>query len=51
MQSAYETFPCAGNGLPNTMDCINNIISLPMHPYLDETTQDMIIETARVALA
>ena len=51
MQSAYENFPCAGNGLPNTMDCINNIISLPMHPYLDETTQDMIIETAKRALA
>lgn len=51
MQSAYENFPCAGSGLPNTMDCIGNIISLPMHPYLDETTQDMIIETAKVALA
>lgn len=51
MQSAYEHFPCAGNGLPNTMDCIENIISLPMHPYLDADTQNMIIETARAALA
>lgn len=51
MQTAYEHFPCAGNGLPNTMDCIDNIISLPMHPYLDAETQDMIIETAQAALA
>ncbi len=50
MQTAYENFPCSGNGLPNTEDCIDNIISLPMHPYLDEDTQDMIIETAKTAL-
>jgi len=51
MQTAYEHYPCAGNGLPNTMDCIDNIISLPMHPYLDSNTQDMIIETAKATLA
>ena len=51
LQTAYEHFPCAGNGLPNTMDCIENIISLPMHPYLEKITQDMIIETAKEALA
>jgi len=51
MQTAYEHFPIAGNGLSNTMDCINNIISLPMHPYLDVDTQDMIIETAKAALS
>ena len=50
MQTAYQKFPHVGSGLPNTMDCINNIISLPMHPYLDETTQDFIIETAKKAL-
>ena len=50
VQTAYAHFPCAGNGLPNTEDCIDNIISLPMHPYLDEDTQDMIIETAIAAL-
>jgi len=50
MQSAYESFPCSGDGLPNTMDCITNIISLPMHPYLDENTQDTIIQTCLSAL-
>jgi len=50
MQTAYANFPVAPKGLPNTMDCIENIVSLPMHPYLDETTQDMIIETAKAAL-
>ncbi len=47
MQTAYTNYPVAGNGLPNTMDCIGNVISLPMHPYLDEDTQDMIIETVK----
>ena len=50
MQSAYNHFPVAGNGLPNTEDCIDNIISLPMHPYLDEDTQDKILEAAISAL-
>jgi len=35
MQTAYKHYPCAGGGLPNTMDCIENVISLPMHPYLE----------------
>lgn len=51
MQTAYEGFPVAGNGLASTEDCIDRVISLPMHPYLDEDTQDMIIETAKNALA
>lgn len=50
IQTAYEHFPVQGNGLANTMDCIDKIISLPMHPYLDADTQDMIIETAKAAL-
>jgi len=50
MQTAYKHYPVAGNGLPQTEDCIDKIISLPMHAYLDEKTQDMIIETALSAL-
>ena len=50
MQSAYSNYPVVGNGLPNTDDCIDKIISLPMHPYLDEDTQDMIIEVAKAAI-
>lgn len=51
MQTAYKYFPVAGNGLPQTEDCIDKVISLPMHPYLDTKTQDMIIETAISALS
>ena len=50
VQTAYSHFPRSPEGLANTEDCIANIISLPMHPYLDEDTQDMIIETAKAAL-
>lgn len=49
-QSAYRDYPVQGNGLGNTEDCIDKIISLPMHPYLDEKTQDFILETAIAAL-
>lgn len=51
LQQAYKSFPSTSTGLANTEDCMDYIISLPMHPYLDATTQDMIIETAKKALA
>jgi dTDP-4-amino-4,6-dideoxygalactose transaminase len=51
MQTAYAHYPVSGNGLPNTVDCIDHVISLPMHPYLSDTDQDRIIETAKAALA
>jgi dTDP-4-amino-4,6-dideoxygalactose transaminase len=47
-QTAYSHYPSAGNGLPNTEDCIDKIISLPMHPYLSEDDQDRIIEITKV---
>ncbi len=50
MQSAYVDYPVQGNGLPNTMACVDKVISLPMHAYLDEDTQDRIIEMAKKAL-
>jgi len=49
-QSAYENFPCGAGGMANTENCMTKIISLPMHPYLDEDTQDFIIESAKAAL-
>jgi len=49
-QSAYANYPIGASGMTNTHDCIEKIISLPMHPYLEENTQDMIIETVKVAL-
>jgi UDP-2-acetamido-2-deoxy-ribo-hexuluronate aminotransferase len=51
MQSAYSHYPVEGNGLGNTMLCIDHIISLPMHPYLEAEMQNIIIEAAKSALA
>jgi len=51
MQTAYEHFPVGKGGISKTEDCIDKIISLPMHPYLSEDDQDRIIETAKAAVA
>ncbi len=45
-QTAYSIFPCGAGGMKNTEDCMTKVISLPMHPYLDENTQDKIINAA-----
>lgn len=50
-QGAYKHFPVAGNGLPVTEKLSAEVISLPMHPYLDEPTQDRVIAAVREALA
>ncbi len=49
-QSAYKHYPVQGNGLVNTQDCLAHVISLPMHPYLDEDTQDTIINAVKIAV-
>jgi dTDP-4-amino-4,6-dideoxygalactose transaminase len=51
MQTAYDRFPVGHGGVANTMDCIDHIISLPMHPYLSQTDQDKVVETAKAVLA
>ncbi|BDA84014.1 aminotransferase DegT [Aureimonas sp. SA4125] len=50
-QTAYKHFPVAGNGLPVSDRLAEEVISLPMHPYLDEPTQDRIIGAVTEALA
>ncbi len=50
-QTAYRDCPVAGNGLPVTDRLATDVISLPMHPYLEEATQDRIIGAVRGALA
>jgi dTDP-4-amino-4,6-dideoxygalactose transaminase len=50
-QTAYARFPVAGNGLPVSERVVQEVVALPMHPYLDETTQDYIIHTARNVLS
>ncbi|MEO1093074.1 MAG: DegT/DnrJ/EryC1/StrS family aminotransferase [Pseudomonadota bacterium] len=50
-QTAYAHFPVAGNGLPVAEDLAKRVLSLPMHPYLDEPTQDRIVDAVRLALS
>lgn len=47
LQAAYEAFPRGAGGLPVTEEKAKFVISLPMHPYLDEASQDHIIESIR----
>jgi len=49
-QSAYRHFPVAGNGLPVSEALADEVISLPMHPYLEPAVQDRIIDAVRDAL-
>jgi dTDP-4-amino-4,6-dideoxygalactose transaminase len=51
VQTAYKHFPVGGNGLPVTDQLSREVISLPMHPYLDEGSQDRVIDAVRSALA
>ncbi|WP_445501651.1 DegT/DnrJ/EryC1/StrS family aminotransferase [Microvirga sp. G4-2] len=50
-QTAYKNYPVAGNGLPVAERLAAEVVSLPMHPYLDEATQDRIVAAVRGALA
>ncbi|KAB2877270.1 MAG: DegT/DnrJ/EryC1/StrS aminotransferase family protein [Pseudorhodoplanes sp.] len=49
-QVAYKRFPTAEGGLPVTDSIIGQVISLPMHAYLNEPTQDRIADAVRRAL-
>ena len=46
-QEAYRQFPVADGGLPVSDRLAEEVISLPMHAYLDEPTQDRIINAVR----
>ena len=50
-QVAYRGFPAVDGGLAVSERLAAEVISLPMHAYLDETVQDRIIEAVRRALA
>ncbi|MEJ2626324.1 MAG: DegT/DnrJ/EryC1/StrS family aminotransferase [Pseudolabrys sp.] len=49
-QQAYKQFPVSGNGLPVSDQLADEVISLPMHAYLDAATQGRIIDAVRRAL-
>ncbi len=49
-QDAYRSFPVAEGGTPVAERLADEVISLPMHAYLDEPTQDRIIAAVQRAL-
>lgn len=50
LQTAYKQFPVVASGLPVSERFAGEVFSLPMHAYLDEETQDFIIDSVRSVL-
>jgi dTDP-4-amino-4,6-dideoxygalactose transaminase len=50
-QTAYRHFPVAEGGLPVSESLSEDVISLPMHAYLDEADQERIIAAVRGAIS
>jgi dTDP-4-amino-4,6-dideoxygalactose transaminase len=50
-QPAYRDFPVADGGVPVSEQLSQEVISLPMHAYLEAPVQDRIIAAVRRALA
>jgi dTDP-4-amino-4,6-dideoxygalactose transaminase len=50
-QTAYRDYPVADGGLPVCEKLSDDVISLPMHAYLDEPTQERIIKAVRGAVS
>jgi dTDP-4-amino-4,6-dideoxygalactose transaminase len=50
-QTAYRDFPVADGGLPASESLSSDVISLPMHAYLDGPTLDRIIKAVRGAFS
>jgi UDP-2-acetamido-2-deoxy-ribo-hexuluronate aminotransferase len=48
-QPAYAA-ACAGQSFPNSERLAREVISLPMHPYLDEATQSRIAAAVRASV-
>jgi dTDP-4-amino-4,6-dideoxygalactose transaminase len=49
-QPAYARFPAVGGSLPVTEKLAGEVVSLPMHGYLDQRSQDRVISAVRRAL-
>ena len=50
-QAAYGSFPVVDGGLPVSERLAEEVISLPMHAYLEEPVQDRVVAAVRLALA
>ena len=46
-QEAYRHYPVGDGGLPVSEHLADEVISLPMHAYLDAATQARIIDAVR----
>jgi len=49
-QTAYRDFPVADGGLASSERLSGDVMSLPMHAYLDEPTQERVIKAVRGAV-
>ncbi len=49
-QAPYRAFPTPTCGIPVAERLAGEVLSLPMHPYLDETTQSRIVDALRNAI-
>lgn len=49
-QTAYKHYPVAEGGLPVSESLSEDVISLPMHAYLDQAAQDQVIKAVRGAV-
>ncbi len=49
-QEAYRHYPVVDGGVPVSDRLAEEVLSLPMHAYLDEATQDRIVDALRRAL-
>ena len=50
-QTAYRDYPVANGGLPASESLSDDVVSLPIHAYLDEPAQNRIIQAVRGALS
>ena len=50
-QPAYRDYPSTPGGTPVADRLAARVLSLPMHPYLDETTQARIVRALRRAIS
>lgn len=46
-QEAYKYYPLSPQGAPNAEQLARQVVSLPLHPYLDEQSQDSVIAAVR----
>lgn len=43
LQTAYRSFPIAPAGVPVCEELSNQVLSLPMHPYMEPDTQERVV--------